>query len=307
MGKVKEHDNLDGPVCPKCEQICKNKDGLRNHLLSHYYYLFFEVLPEVSPFTCPECDKEASRDRITLTRHYAFAHNKIFELTDVTPDMLNPSSPKKLKMIVKKEQDEEVIAGVKLKKKEDMKLEVKEEIKEEDIKFKEKDDIKLEVKEKIKLEVKEDVKLKESVAALAVKSDSNFVQWQKSFGKQDAQREKKGKRKEKGETREERRERKEKRRAENKEAERREAKRWEKEQGNIKGSRNEDYAINKLKKSEVVGKPLFSLMMQEMNNSGSWSTKAGTKVKKEESDDEYADLPEPVYACKLDCQCAFHF
>merc|ERR1712126_798135 len=109
MGKVKEHDNLDGPVCPKCEQICKNKDGLRNHLLSHYYYLFFEVLPEVSPFTCPECDKEASRDRITLTRHYAFAHNKIFELTDVTPDMLNPSSPKKLKMIVKKEQDEEVI------------------------------------------------------------------------------------------------------------------------------------------------------------------------------------------------------
>ena len=42
-GGVKEHDNLDGPACPKCGQVCKNKEGLRNHLLSHYYELFFEV------------------------------------------------------------------------------------------------------------------------------------------------------------------------------------------------------------------------------------------------------------------------
>ena len=41
-------------------------------------------------------------------------------------------------------------------------------------------------KEDVKFE-KEEPKLKESVAALSVKSDSNFVQWQKSFGKHDAQ------------------------------------------------------------------------------------------------------------------------
>jgi len=166
----------------------------------------------------------------------------------------------------------------------------------------------LEVKEDIKLR-KEHLKLTESVAALGVKSDSNFVQWQKSFGKHDASSGKKGKNRE-GETKEERRERKEKRRAERKEAERREAKRWEKEkqQSQVKGSRSEDCTINELKKSKVVGKPLFSLMMQELDNTSSRSVKEGErKVKQEESDDEYADLPEPVYACKPDCRCSFHF
>ena len=54
-----------------------------------------------------------------------------------------------------------------------------------------------------------------------------------------------------------------------KEAERREANRWEKEkqQSKIKGSRSEDCTINEMKKSGVVGKPLFSLMMQELDNS----------------------------------------
>ena len=42
-GGVKEHDNMDGPACPKCGQVCKNKEGLRNHMLSHYYEVFFEV------------------------------------------------------------------------------------------------------------------------------------------------------------------------------------------------------------------------------------------------------------------------
>ena len=42
-GGVKEHDNMDGPACSKCGQVCKNKEGLRNHLLSHYYEVFFEV------------------------------------------------------------------------------------------------------------------------------------------------------------------------------------------------------------------------------------------------------------------------
>ena len=42
-GSVKEHDNWNGPECPKCAQVCKNKEGLRNHVLSHYYEVFFEV------------------------------------------------------------------------------------------------------------------------------------------------------------------------------------------------------------------------------------------------------------------------
>merc|ERR1712098_575148 len=33
------------------------------------------------------CDKP-NRDRITLVRHYAFTHNKVFEMTDVTSDDL---------------------------------------------------------------------------------------------------------------------------------------------------------------------------------------------------------------------------
>ena len=284
------------------------------------------MLPGVSPFTCPECEKDASRDRITLTRHYAFAHNKLFEMTDVTPEMLNPPSPKK-QNTTRKVQDEENVANhsqnrveknkdIKLEGKEDIKLEVKEDIQlevREDVKLEVKEDIKLEMKEDIKLEMKEDIKLgmkediksgvkadiklgkehlklKESVAALGVKSDGNFVQWQKSFGKHEAPSVKKGKNRE-GETKEERRERKEKRRAERKEAERRVANRWEKE------------------KQQVVGKPPLSLMMQELDNSNSWSVKEGErkKVKEEDSDEEYADLPEPVYACKPDCRCSFHF
>ena len=43
-GSIKEHENWDGPVCPKCGQICKDKNGLRNHVLSHYYEIIFEVL-----------------------------------------------------------------------------------------------------------------------------------------------------------------------------------------------------------------------------------------------------------------------
>ena len=43
-GNIKEHENWDGPVCPKCGQICKDKNGLRNHVLSHYYEIIFEVL-----------------------------------------------------------------------------------------------------------------------------------------------------------------------------------------------------------------------------------------------------------------------
>ena len=87
-GSIKVHDNPDGPVCPKCSQVCKDHSNLRNHLLSHYYHTFYAVLPGAKPFECPECSKP-NRDRITLTRHYAFTHHKFYEMTDVTPEMLN--------------------------------------------------------------------------------------------------------------------------------------------------------------------------------------------------------------------------
>ena len=46
------------------------------------------MTPDARPFACPTCGKE-NRDRITMIRHFAFSHGMIFELTDVTPEMLN--------------------------------------------------------------------------------------------------------------------------------------------------------------------------------------------------------------------------
>jgi len=91
---VQEHDNLDGPKCPKCDQICKNNNNLKNHILSHYYHDFYRVTPDSKPYPCPTCGKE-NRDRITLIRHFAFSHGMIFELTDVTPEMLNSTSKRR--------------------------------------------------------------------------------------------------------------------------------------------------------------------------------------------------------------------
>merc|ERR1719397_338715 len=106
---------------------------------------------------------------------------------------------------------------------------------------------------------------------------------------------------------------------ERKEAERREARRWEEEekQNEVKSEvkkevRSEGCNNNEMKKSKVFAKPLFSLMMQELNNPSSCLVTAGGKgetgkEKNVESDEEYSDLPEPVYACKPECQCSFHF
>ena len=67
--------------------ICKNNHNLKNHVLSHYYQVFYQVLPDFKPYPCPDCDS-TSRDRITLVRHYAFTHKKIFDMTEVTPDLI---------------------------------------------------------------------------------------------------------------------------------------------------------------------------------------------------------------------------
>ena len=85
QGTVKAHDNESGPECFKCGQICKDNSNLKNHVLSHYYQVFYEVLPDSKPFPCPECGN-TSRDRITLVRHYAFTHKKLFEMTEVEPE-----------------------------------------------------------------------------------------------------------------------------------------------------------------------------------------------------------------------------
>jgi len=108
MGSVQIHDNTSGPVCFKCSQVCKDNSNYKNHILSHYYREFDPHVPQVKPFECPVCSKP-SRDKITLIRHYAFTHQKMFELTDITPEQLLPpgtGTPKTPKPKVKKSADE---------------------------------------------------------------------------------------------------------------------------------------------------------------------------------------------------------
>merc|ERR1719319_1779192 len=35
MNSIRDHDNEDGPVCFKCQKICKDSANLKNHILSH--------------------------------------------------------------------------------------------------------------------------------------------------------------------------------------------------------------------------------------------------------------------------------
>ena len=73
--------------CPNCG-VCKDKkDTFKNHFLSHYKKSFTSILPSSPPYDCPEAEcKNSSRDKISLMRHYAFAHKKMFTMTDVTED-----------------------------------------------------------------------------------------------------------------------------------------------------------------------------------------------------------------------------
>ena len=85
---LQAHDNTSGPKCFKCGEICKNLGNLKNHVLSHYYKVFYDVIPDSKPFKCPIpiCDNYPTRDRISLIRHFAFFHGKLFEMTDLTPE-----------------------------------------------------------------------------------------------------------------------------------------------------------------------------------------------------------------------------
>ena len=94
----------------------------------------------------------------------------LYELTDVTPEMLDAENTKNQSCDIKsgngRYEKEEATRRVTPSSRTNP----------------ERRDIKSEVQKQVKLE-KEDVKLKESVAALSVNSDGNFVAWQKSFGK----------------------------------------------------------------------------------------------------------------------------
>ena len=83
---LQAHDNTSGPKCFKCGEICKNLGNLKNHVLSHYYQVFYAEIPDSKPYKCPLCNNHPSRDRITLIRHFAFYHKKLFVMTDVTPE-----------------------------------------------------------------------------------------------------------------------------------------------------------------------------------------------------------------------------
>ena len=68
---------------------CKDKTHLRNHMVAHFYTRFDSYIPAGIPFACPECGKE-NRDRITLIRHFCWAHNKFELVTGLSEDELRP-------------------------------------------------------------------------------------------------------------------------------------------------------------------------------------------------------------------------
>ena len=78
-----------GFICVECGVECKDKSHLRNHILAHYYNRFTPYIPAGIPFACPDCGK-TNRDRITLIRHYCWAHSKFELVTGLSEDELKP-------------------------------------------------------------------------------------------------------------------------------------------------------------------------------------------------------------------------
>ena len=83
--RVRKNTGMD-IQCPTCGDR-KSKQTFMNHLLTHYAKIFTPMLPSTSPYTCPECPYR-SRDKVSLMRHYAFTHEKIFEMTELTKEGL---------------------------------------------------------------------------------------------------------------------------------------------------------------------------------------------------------------------------
>ena len=55
--------------------------NLKNHVLNHFKDELLKDLPTTVPFQCPiaHCSRK-SRDKISMLRHYAFGHRKVFEI-----------------------------------------------------------------------------------------------------------------------------------------------------------------------------------------------------------------------------------
>ena len=70
----------DGPYfCRFCEDGFDKTGNLRNHVLNHFKPQIYPELPAEKPFICPECTA-VSRDKVTLLRHYAWSHRKVYEM-----------------------------------------------------------------------------------------------------------------------------------------------------------------------------------------------------------------------------------
>ena len=86
--KNKKEDHVTFHKCSKCGLSFNDRvSNVRRHILSHYEQVFLVVLPDRIPFNCPICDM-SFKWRGSLVRHFAFSHQKIFELTYLTPEDL---------------------------------------------------------------------------------------------------------------------------------------------------------------------------------------------------------------------------
>ena len=65
--------------CNLCEESFDKVSNLKNHVVNHFKAEMLRDLPSSKPYNCPLCSNAPVRDKITLLRHYAFSHKKIFD------------------------------------------------------------------------------------------------------------------------------------------------------------------------------------------------------------------------------------
>ena len=78
--------NLD-LKCHSCNHLAKDVYSYKAHLLSHYHVLFSNLpeLPSEEPFRCPICERN-QRNKQSLFMHYAWRHDRFFEVTELDPN-----------------------------------------------------------------------------------------------------------------------------------------------------------------------------------------------------------------------------
>ena len=64
--------------CRFCDEFYEKESNLKNHVLNHFKEKLLPFIPMSKPYQCPECN-QISRDRITLLRHFAFAHKAVLK------------------------------------------------------------------------------------------------------------------------------------------------------------------------------------------------------------------------------------